>query len=228
MGTEVPQRGPRPKGKALVGVWGPSPQKLKKHCKLYTFEKYFCVTRGVKASTQVLYKSVYKLQSTNMLRVYQPGVMKAKSQTNASTSLLQLALPRFTSQWTITVELNIDKDLCSPVYPRVTCTVIELSQNELMSWNSDNIYLQFLHARYCPVTHNRPKLHQKFELARQHYLIYLRCFIGGGGGVIIKVSPRISVDLTGVPDSCQGGLDPRPAPHLFDCTRQQSRPNPET
>jgi len=37
-GTEVPQRGAG--AEPLVEVWG-SPQKLKIHCKLYTFEKYF-------------------------------------------------------------------------------------------------------------------------------------------------------------------------------------------
>jgi len=49
LGTEVPQQssGAEP----LVGVWGHSPQKLKKHCKLYTFKKYFlCTTCGIKAN----------------------------------------------------------------------------------------------------------------------------------------------------------------------------------
>jgi len=71
-----------PGAEPLVGVWWLCPQKLKKHSKLYTFEKYFVCNTWCQSlcSTQIYTQNV-GLQ----IWVYQSGLMKARSHESNTT-----------------------------------------------------------------------------------------------------------------------------------------------
>jgi len=95
-GTEVPHQDPG--SEPLVGVWLQSPRSWRNIANCTRLKSILCecVTRDVRGSIQItlFYTNLYtKCRSTNILRVYQPGVMKARSHvTKYNQGLNRIAL----------------------------------------------------------------------------------------------------------------------------------------